>query len=119
MADWVRATVYWPTGATWPAELGQVYPKSLPPLRTDRDTIVVGAAAGPLNKPIEVQAQVRRRWKAGRIALVRHGAKQGRRYAFLPQIIESAKRDGGITLPTLGSAGLAETGRLVEAASMV
>jgi hypothetical protein len=26
MADWVRATVYWPTNAKFPAELGQVFP---------------------------------------------------------------------------------------------
>src|SRR5207302_10945462 len=37
IADWVRATVYSPTGATWAAEVAQVYPKPLPPLRTDRD----------------------------------------------------------------------------------
>ncbi len=58
IANSVRATVYWPTAATWPTELGQVYPKSLPPLRTDRDTIVYGSAAGPLNKAVAVQCNL-------------------------------------------------------------
>ena len=55
LADWVRGTVYWPTSATYPAELGQVFPKFLPPLRSDRDTIVFGAARGPLDKAVEIQ----------------------------------------------------------------
>ena len=40
---------------------------------------------------------------------------KGESYAFLPQVVEMAQHDGGITLPTLGSKGLAETGRLLEA----
>ncbi len=40
---------------------------------------------------------------------------KGDSYAFLPQVVEIAQHDGGISLPTIGSAGLAETGRLVEA----
>jgi tetratricopeptide (TPR) repeat protein len=115
MAGWARATVYWPTAANWPAELGQVYPKSLPPLRTDRDTIVYGATAGPLNKPIEVRVQVTANGKPAEMqwSAVPENKKEG--YAFLPQVVEMAQHDGGITLPTLGSKGLAETGRLVEA----
>ncbi len=115
MAEWVRATVYWPTGATWPAELGQVYPKSLPPLRSDRDTIVVGAAAGPLKAPVEVRAQVAVNGKPAELHWSATPEDKGDAYAFLPQIIDVAQRDGGITLPTVGSPGLAETGRLVEA----
>ncbi len=115
LADWVRASVYWPTGATWPAELGQVYPKSLPPLRTDRDTIVFGAAAGALNKPIEVRAQVVVNGKPAELHWSATAQNKGDAYAYLPQVVDVARRDGGITLPTLGSAGLVETGRLVEA----
>ncbi len=40
---------------------------------------------------------------------------KGDAYAFLPQMVDLAKHDGGITIPTLGSKGLAETGRLLEA----
>jgi hypothetical protein len=48
LANWTRAAVLWPNEVTWPAELGDVYPKSVPPLRTDRDTIVVGEAKQPV-----------------------------------------------------------------------
>ncbi len=115
MADWTRAIVFWPVEVSWPAELGEVYPKSMPPLRTDRDTIVVGAASGPLERPIEVRARfvgdagdVDFQWSAGPNSV-------GDSRAFLAQLVESARADGGVTLPTVGSAGLAETGRLIEA----
>ena len=115
MADWVRATVYWPTGATYPAELGQVFPKSLPPLRSDRDTIVFGAATGPLKKAVEIRAQAMAGGKPVELKWSATPENKGDSYAFLPQVVEMAQHDGGITLPTLGTAGLAETGRLLEA----
>ncbi|HEX5472163.1 MAG TPA: hypothetical protein VFW73_09760, partial [Lacipirellulaceae bacterium] len=115
MAEWARATVYWPTDAHWPAELGQVYPKNLPPLRSDRDTIVIGAASTPLKKPLEIRLQAAANGKPVDLHWTGSPQEKGNAYAFLPQIVDVSKRDGGITLPTVGSAGLAETGRLIEA----
>ena len=115
----------WPTGfeppcigrpaRRMPAELGQVFPKSLPPLRSDRDTIVVGAATGPLKKAVEIQAQAMTDGKPVELKWSAAPENKGDSYAFLPQVVEMAQRDDGITLPTLGTQGLAETGRLLEA----
>ncbi len=115
LADWVRATVYWPAGATFPAELGQVFPKSLPPLRSDRDTIVFGALTSPLKNALEIRAQVMSNGKPVELKWAANPENKGDSYAFLPQVVEMAQHDGGISLPTLGTAGLAETGRLLEA----
>ena len=115
MADWAHATVYWPTNVTWPAELGQVYPKNLTPLRTDRDSVAIGVAAAALNKPLKIKAKfvadgkpVDLHWTA----TVKNG---GDAFAYLPQVVHAAQADDGLTLPTVGSAGLAEMGRIVEA----
>ena len=35
-------------------------------------------------------------------------------YAYLAQVVEAARGDDGLTLPTIGLAGLAETGRMLE-----
>jgi hypothetical protein len=115
MAKWVRATVYWPTSVNWPAELGKVYPNALPPLRSDRDTVVFGAAAGTLNKGLEVRAQLVSNGKPAEMRWTATPQDKKESYAFLPQIVEMARHDEGVTLPTLGSKGLAETGRLIEA----
>ena len=48
LADAVRGTVFWPKAAdaaNWPAGV-DVYPKTLPPLRSDRDTVLVGTDEG-------------------------------------------------------------------------
>ena len=47
------ATVLWPTSVTWPAAMTEVFPKRLPPLRGDRETIVVGTLKG--KGPLKVQ----------------------------------------------------------------
>ena len=96
----------WPGEIDWPAELGDVYPKTLPPLRTDRDTVVVGAATAPLDKPIAIR--VRANGPSGPLDLAWTAKPQaeGDGQAFLAQVVELARGDGGITLPTVGSAGL-------------
>src|SRR5688500_13328388 len=44
--------VAWPTGADLPEGFTAVYPKTLPPLRADRDTILVGE--GAVEEPAEL-----------------------------------------------------------------
>jgi hypothetical protein len=114
MAEWTRATVLYPANITWPAELGDVYPTSMPPLRTDRDTIVVGAAAAPLEKAIEFSVATAGD-KPIELRFTAAPNSAGDSHAFLAQVVEMARNDGGISLPTVGSAGLAETGRMLEA----
>ena len=38
-------------------------------------------------------------------------------YSFLPLLVDSAKKDRGVTLPTVGTVGLKETGRLVSSSA--
>ena len=115
MADWTQAAVIWPGEISWPAELGDVYPKIVPPLRTDRDTVVVGAASAPLDKPIAIHVHAERSCRARSIcAWTARPQAEGNGQAFLAQVVELARGDGGVTLPTVGSAGLAETGRMLE-----
>ncbi|HEX3600008.1 MAG TPA: hypothetical protein VHU84_07680 [Lacipirellulaceae bacterium] len=115
MADWAHAAIYWPTNVTWPTELGQVYPKTLTPLRSDRDTVAIGALPAPLSKGINFQAQFVTDGKPVEMQFAAAPKNGGQTYAYLPQVVQLAKADDGITLPTVGTVGLAETGRLVEA----
>jgi uncharacterized membrane protein YgcG len=115
MAEWTRATVLFPAEISWPAELGDVYPKTLPPLRSDRDTVVVGAASEPLEQPIELRVAAKSGDKSVELNWSAAPSTAGDSHAFLAQVVEMARADGGISLPTVGSAGLAETGRMLEA----
>ena len=58
LANWAQAKVLWPEKATFPAELGDVWPKQMPPLRADRDTVVVGEVDKKIGAPAVVKVQI-------------------------------------------------------------
>ena len=115
MADWAHVTIYWPTNVVLPSEFGQVYPKAMTPLRSDRDTVAIGATAAPLDKPLEIKGQFVANGKPVELSWTTVQKDGGESYAYLPKVVQIAKADDGITLPSVGSAGLAETGRAAEA----
>ena len=95
--------------------LGQAYPATLPPLRADRDTVLVGVS--PLTLPETVSINVVAECHYGQTPLtwtVTTEASQEDN-AYLTKVIEVAQSDEGLSLPTVGSEGLAETARLVGA----
>ena len=113
MADVVRTPVYWPTAVNLPGSIREVYPKTLPPLRGDRDTVVIGLLQSRDMKDLSLTAEldgkpVELRWNVA----VNNALDD---YSFLPQLVASVRDSGGIGLPTLGSASLQEVARMVSA----
>ena len=118
MAQWARASVLWPTQVKTSENVVAMYPAlspaSMPPLRTDRDTIVVGrldSEASPLSLACHAETaggKVPLEWTAT-------PAKSNESHAYLAQLVSDASRDSGLSLPTVGSAGLMETGRMLLA----
>jgi hypothetical protein len=107
--------VFYPTSVKMPAEMASVYPKAVPPLRADRDSIVIGSLEGRGNVQIAMKAEVDGRsvdlnWNATPEA-------SHPDFAFLPQLVEMSQKDDGVTLPTVGSAGLREAGRMMTASA--
>ena len=110
-----RGKVFWPGKVSFPKEIVETYPASIPPLRADRDVVLVGklAKAGEFNIACEVTVDgqnVQMNWPV-------KSEKSNSEFAFLPQLVEQARADAGVTLPTLGSAGLREAGRVILASS--
>jgi hypothetical protein len=113
LVAWTKAAVVWPTKAQLPSILGQVYPASFPPLRADRDTVVLGRTPADLVQPVAVQVTVA--GSDGKPLQLDWSVKPEppkADNAYLASIVEWASRDGGMTLPTVGMAGLAEVARL-------
>lgn len=111
----IRQKVLWPQNVKLPNEIVETYPATIPPLRTDRDIILVGklSAAGQFNVSCEALVDgktVELNWP------VKSEAPSSE-FAFLPKLVEQARADAGVTLPTLGSEGLRETGRMILASS--
>jgi tetratricopeptide (TPR) repeat protein len=105
--------VAWPTKTTLPAAITEIYPKKFPPLRFDRDTVLVGVGKPAGNVAVTVEATllgkpVEFTWNINAVAAADD-------HSYLPKLIETVRKDGGVTLPTVGSAGLVEMRRLVNA----
>jgi hypothetical protein len=98
-----RRPVYWPLEFTVDGGFETWLPDPAPPLRTDRDSIVLGKLKERGRREVRGVYQV----GAEKIEL-------NDEFNFLPQIIESAENDGGARLPTVGSEGLREVGRMIR-----
>ena len=111
LAAWSQAAVAWPSSLQLPANVKEVYPKQVPPLRSDRTTILIGSTTAPI--PSGKVFQTRLQSSAGEVdmpfALVAGSATPDNTY--LSTLVESARRDAGATLPTVGDEGLAEVRR--------
>jgi hypothetical protein len=112
LAASAQAPVVWPTETTWPQAFHEVYPRQIPPLRYDRETIVIGS--GELSGPLDVQMHVVSDAGAAELSWKASLELPNPDQAYLARLVELARRNGGMSLPLLGSKGLAETRRMVE-----
>ncbi|MGA2257937.1 MAG: VWA domain-containing protein, partial [Thermoguttaceae bacterium] len=115
LARAVHGTVLWPKAGgsvKWPDGM-EVYPKTLPPLRSDRDTVVVGTAKSTAAKQVEIEMDgpTGAQKLAWDIPELKSDAKNG----YLVTLVDQAKSDGGRTLPLIDSASLSTAKREIEA----
>ncbi|MBI2478866.1 MAG: hypothetical protein HYV60_09595 [Planctomycetia bacterium] len=106
MAQAARGTVMWPVAATLPTSVRESYPKQMPPLRADRDSVLIGMldAAGTDNLTVTYEVNgktIEQSWK-----LTPEASSPD--FGFLPELIDKSRPDAGLRLPTVGSAGLRE-----------
>ncbi|MBW3597111.1 MAG: hypothetical protein KY475_07530, partial [Planctomycetes bacterium] len=113
LADVAHTPVFWPVDSALPATFKEAYPERLPPLRPDRDTIVLGVLDGEGPQMVSLLGEVNGAKAKAQWTVAPEDAAQD--LAFLPKLLETVRRDGGLTLPTAGSAGLREVGRMMAA----
>ena len=54
LADWSRAGVAWPAETQFPGAITEVFPTRVPPLRSDRSTVVLGTLEGETTGPLSL-----------------------------------------------------------------
>ncbi|WP_261365093.1 VWA domain-containing protein [Anatilimnocola floriformis] len=106
LAAAVQAGVIWPVSATLPENMTAHYPANVPPFRTDRDTILVGKLSSRAATPIKIAAEMN--GKAVELNWNMSPEKSQEDFSFLPRLVEVARPDRGISLPTVGTIGLRE-----------
>ncbi|MEQ8838002.1 MAG: VWA domain-containing protein [Lacipirellulaceae bacterium] len=115
MAAWTQAAVLWPTSVQMADELGETYPETFPPLRSDRDTILLGRTGESLGDKLAISLTVEgpNSQQSFQWEFTPEAPHNDR--AFLGELTNIASRDRGLTLPTVGSAGLTESARMIGA----
>lgn len=115
MADVAPGIVVWPVSVKLPEAIREAYPSPMPPLRLDRDAILIGILDNRQPQQIAVTAEV-----AGKQIQLEWNVTPeppSEQFGFLPQLIAETRDDDGLTLPTVGSAGLREAGRMILASA--
>ena len=83
-----------------------VYPATVPPFRTDRDTILVGKLAAREAAPLKIKGELNGQPVELNWNLTPEKSQED--FSFLPRLVEIARADRGISLPTVGTVGLRE-----------
>ena len=115
LAEWTSATVLWPEQVQLASELGKSYPAVMPPLRSDRDSILVGVTKDHLPERVAVTIQTDGAVGTSQQHWTTSPEASQEDHAFLAEIVAAATADDGLSLPTVGSAGLLESARIVGA----
>lgn len=96
LADAVRATVDYPTEGRWSKEVVEVYPERLPPLRSDRETVLIGRLSELT--PVELVA----RFGDGEQKWTLQGDPHPQN-GYLVKLVETARNTNGMAVPVPGS----------------
>jgi hypothetical protein len=89
LAGAVRSTVAWPTAVDLPAPLESALPANLPPLRDDRDTVLVGALGDGELRSVTASLDVAGATKQIQWSL--HAEESNEDFAFLPRLVDLAR----------------------------
>ena len=106
----IHGTVLWPVSGQWDDSVLESYPSQFPPLRTDRDNIILGSIADRGNVALQLSGIANGNPQNFTWQINPENANA--EFSFLPGMIEDARKDFGLTLPTIGSEGLREYARV-------
>ncbi|HBE69412.1 MAG TPA: hypothetical protein DDW52_14800, partial [Planctomycetaceae bacterium] len=97
--------VLWVESAEFPNAIASSFPSEFPPLRLDRDSVVVGElTAGSAKGAVAIEAKCANQSISLRIDVEAEASNPD--LGFLVSVVEQSKKDSGFSLPALGSHGL-------------
>jgi hypothetical protein len=115
LAAIARSAVIWPTSAKLPAALKEVYPHEMPPLRFDRDSVLIGTLAPEAieaQQPLAIDTQAELSGKPVTLHWQVVPEKSSADNAYLAKVEELAARTDGVGLAIVDSEGLNMVRRL-------
>ena len=108
-----RGSVVWPSKVELPETATESYPTRFPPLRFDRDSVVLGTIGEAGDQHIRMLGEldgqtVEMSWTLK----AEDTTNLGEDFAMLPELVKAARADHGLTSPILGTPGLVEARRI-------
>ncbi|MBN1591221.1 MAG: hypothetical protein JW888_17040, partial [Pirellulales bacterium] len=105
LAQAATGVVYWPVSAELPKDrMTEVLPKRMPPLRADRDSVLIGTLKGEGPLSIKITANTPSGTK--KLAWEVTPGKSEKKNEFLGKLVGVARADGGMSLPLIDSNSL-------------
>ena len=106
LAKTVHGSVFWPTSGELDESIVEIFPYRFPPLRADRDTIILGTLADREDVNLKMVgvmngAATEMNWSIT-------PEDNSIDFKFLSAVVKDARQDSGYSLPTVGSEGLRE-----------
>ena len=111
LAQAAHGIVFWPVSVELPPTMQEVLPKTIPPLRSDRDMVLLGTLKSRAPQAVKLVTEVNGRHTELQWAIA--GEASSDDFSFLPQLVDGARDTGGVALPTLGSDGLRDVARTI------
>ena len=111
LVETVQGSVFWPVQFSQPQQIAEIFPGTIPPLRSDRETIVVGTMSAL--EQLELKVTCVYQGKEQEFSWTASPEAPRKEFAFLVKTIDMARKNNGMTLPTLGMEGLRELARVI------
>ena len=106
LAQTVHGSVFWPTDVKLSDAVVEMYPMAFPPLRSDRDSVLLGTISKADSVKFTLVGDVDNKSQSLNLQVAPESTSK--EFAFLPGMIREARNDNGLRLPTVGSDGLRE-----------
>ena len=113
LAEAARQPVVWPSDVKLSDAVREMVPRRMPPLRFDRDTVVLGKLADPA-AAVEIDASAELAGKTEQLHWRSAPAAASDDNAYLAKLVDGAEANGGISLAAVGSAGLDAQRRMMN-----
>ncbi|MGH7136385.1 MAG: hypothetical protein ACREHD_11640, partial [Pirellulales bacterium] len=114
LAAIARGTVVWPTKSVFPAAIQKIYPHKTPPLRFDRDSVLLGTfdeQSLKVGEALKIEVQGELGGRPITLSWQPKAPQPAGENAYLAKVVEWAAMTDGVTLPTAGSATLSDMRR--------
>ena len=110
LAQSVKAEVFWPGQVELPEAVVEQFPRMVPPIRADRDSILVGVIHRQAKLNLQMDGEGN---GSNALTWTIQPEEANEDFAYLPRLVDLARRDDGLSMPTAGSAALREVRRMI------